>query len=471
MPRNFYSFAIFFTGLYIAVTLFQSIILFQIGANVFQLDSLFSWIILVSLISLSWSLVMLKYYHFNQYTFTFWTAVISTVASLFHFIAIYQILTEREMSGYYFFTTLIVQGTSILNAITLIFSDAGRRSWLKAAGVFSLFFGIVSMIIFIWAITSVDARLNGTIQKAEQWMSLIGSFVPVLFIMNFLHERSTAKKGNTSSQESLTVTMGIVACVAVVSTLIIGPRLAFQRMEISRNPNNVSEDLRILARPFEARTYVNGHGDTLRYRLLPPLDYDSTKNYPLVVCLHGSSGCGTDNVKQVATSWPAQVLSSRENRLKYPSFLFVPQCPPESVWGGISNITAVDSLVFETILALEAELPIDVKKCYVSGNSLGGYGTWHFISTHPEMFAAAIPISGGGDPKLAQKIAAVPVWAFHGRKDKQVPVSGSQDIIAAMKKVGGNPRYTEFPDEGHHIWQNVTDTPGLLDWLFVQERD
>jgi len=87
------------------------------------------------------------------------------------------------------------------------------------------------------------------------------------------------------------------------------------------------------------------------------------------------------------------------------------------------------------------------------------------------MFAAAIPISGGGNPALAQNIVDIPVWAFHGRKDRNVPVSGSRDIIQAIKNAGGDPRYTEYPDERHDIWEKVTNTPGLLDWLFAQKRN
>ena len=141
---------------------------------------------------------------------------------------------------------------------------------------------------------------------------------------------------------------------------------------------------------------MNSSSETLQYRLLKPLDYDSTKEYPLIVWLHGSTARGTDNVKQVSGSLLAQMITDQENRTKYPVFIFVPQCPPESSWGGIPNYPAVDSLVFECILALENEFTIDADRRYVAGVSMGGYGTWHLICTQPDMFAAAIPIAGGG---------------------------------------------------------------------------
>ena len=102
---------------------------------------------------------------------------------------------------------------------------------------------------------------------------------------------------------------------------------------------------------------------------------------------------------------------------------------------------------------------------------MGGYGTWHFICSHPKMFAAAIPICGAGDTKLVKNIIDVPLWAFHGRFDRNIPVSGSRDMIEAIKNAGGKPRYTEFPDAYHNVWNKVSNTPGLLDWIFTQRPD
>ena len=87
------------------------------------------------------------------------------------------------------------------------------------------------------------------------------------------------------------------------------------------------------------------------------------------------------------------------------------------------------------------------------------------------MFAAAIPVSGGGDPKLAPKAVHVAIWAFHGAKDKNVPVSASREMIQAIKQAGGNPKYTEYPDLDHNIWDQVSKTPGLWEWLFAQKRN
>lgn len=470
MPRSFYSYAIFFTGLYISISLFRSIIYFQLDARLSELQSFAGWISVEFLIWLTWSLLLLKYYHYKQYQFTYWAMAASIAAFLLQFILYYKLLTTRDLSGYYIVATLALMGMGIVYAVSLLVTQAGKNPWLKAAGVFLLLQGLASVVTFVWAIGSVSARVNGTITRIDQWVSLIANLTPLLFLMHFRVERATAEKGNATQQESLEGIMGLAGMVAVVATLILVPRVIGESIGLSRNPNLVSEGAQTVAGPFRARTYVNTTGDTMRYRLLLPLEYDSTRKYPLVVCLHGSSGCGTDNVRQIAASAPAQFLSEPGNRAKYPAFIYVPQCPPETAWGGLPDVQAIDSLLFESILALEKEFAIDAGRRYVTGNSLGGYGAWHLIAARPEMFAAAIPICGGGNPALAQSIADVPVWAFHGAQDRIVPVSGSRDIIRAVKKAGGNPRYTEYPDEGHHILKKVTDTPGLLDWLFAQER-
>lgn len=227
-----------------------------------------------------------------------------------------------------------------------------------------------------------------------------------------------------------------------------------------------------MAKLFEARTFINSKEEKLRYRLLKPLKYNSQKKYPLVVFLPYGGQPGTDTIRQIEGAFGADILSGYVNRINYPAFLFIPNCPAGGGWGGIPNYPTTDSLVFDAIEALEREAPgIDVKRLYVIGLSRGGYGVWNFITKRPDMFAAAIPVCGAGDPQLASKIVNVPVWAFHGEKDKNVPVAGSRDMINAIGKAGGNPRYTEFTGEGHNIGYQVTQTPALWDWLFDQKRE
>jgi len=223
------------------------------------------------------------------------------------------------------------------------------------------------------------------------------------------------------------------------------------------------------ARIFEARTFSNRRGDTLSYRLLRPEGYDSTQRYPLLISLHGGAGYGTDNIRQLA-SWEIGRLTEPGNRKKYPAFILAPQCSRGTSWGGLPHLVPRDTIVFDLLNALEAEFSIDPNRRYVAGHSLGGYGTWSFIGTRPGVFAAALPLSGAGDPGLAKNMVDVAIWAFHGETDRNVPVAGCRTVIQAIQQAGGHPRYTEFAGVGHYLNPSLDATPGILDWLFSQRR-
>jgi dienelactone hydrolase len=115
---------------------------------------------------------------------------------------------------------------------------------------------------------------------------------------------------------------------------------------------------------------------------------------------------------------------------------------------------------------------VDTSRVYVTGVSMGGMGAWDILQRDPKLFAAAVPMSGGGDPKSAEKIKDVAVWAFHGGADDLVPVSATRDMIGALKDAGGNPKYTELVGKGHAIWDPIYDDAGntLYPWLFSQHN-
>ena len=131
------------------------------------------------------------------------------------------------------------------------------------------------------------------------------------------------------------------------------------------------------------------------------------------------------------------------------------------------------SVLPELLAALDAvmrDLPVDPDRVYVTGQSMGGVGTWGIVAAHPERFAAAVPVCGIWQVEDAPKMARVPVWAFHGEKDPMVPVAGSRKMIAALKTAGAAPRYTEYPGVGHNSWVTAYATDELWDWLFQQKR-
>lgn len=226
--------------------------------------------------------------------------------------------------------------------------------------------------------------------------------------------------------------------------------------------------------PLEKRTYTDAKGKALPYRLLKPLEVDPKQKYPLVIFLHGAGERGTDNQKQLVHGVPEFVKRQKQ----YPCFLIAPQCPEKERWGDwtvnaalLPEPTPPTHLVLELLPALQKEFNIDAKRIYVTGLSMGGFGTWDLISRHPEMFAAAVPVCGGGDDKQASKIAKLPIWAFHGAKDTAVKPERSRAMIEAIKKVGGDPKYTEYPDVGHASWAPAYKDEEMFKWLFAQKRD
>lgn len=221
---------------------------------------------------------------------------------------------------------------------------------------------------------------------------------------------------------------------------------------------------------------------SLPYRLLKPDGYvkEGQDRYPLVIFLHGTVGRGADNVKQLRSGVEEFVKDA--TRKQHPCFLAVPQCPSDKMWFNVGPNDAKGNLplpqhptepaatVLDLIESLCSEHRIDRERIYVTGLSMGGYGTWDLISRRPELFAAAIPICGGGDPAQAEKLAKLPIWAFHGDADPLVPVARLRDMIAAIKKAGGEPKYTEYKGVGHDAWTPTYRDNAVLDWLFEQKK-
>ncbi|MEO6282284.1 MAG: dienelactone hydrolase family protein [Dyadobacter sp.] len=471
MTKSLYTFAIFFLTLMVCSGILTGVVHFFTGPYIAKLESFNNWHLTGTVVSLVGSVFLIKYYYFKRYRLVFYTGIIATVTSVcFAFVYYMMLLRHRQFETLYapaLYSALI---TGIIYSLSLTFSSSGKQPRLKAAGILYIISGVIHLITAIWFFSSQDIPLKVTLESMHHWTSRISSLVPVLFILQLRNEAFQTKDIvlQTSQASSLEGWLALARMMALGFTIYFGINIASQTYRL----DHISESARILAQPFEARYYANGKGDTLRYRFMKPLDYNSEKKYPLVICPHHGGAHGTDNIRQVEGSWAAY-LSRTEYRKKYPAFLFVPQCPRNAGWGNYPGYPGIDTMVFAAMDALEKEFSIDAKRRYSIGVSGGGYASWHFISTRPTLFAAAVPICGGGNPKLAHNIVdgRVSVWAFHGDKDDLVPVSYSRDMIAAIKKAGGKPRYTEFKGAGHNLGGAVENTPGLLDWLFAQKRE
>ena len=246
-------------------------------------------------------------------------------------------------------------------------------------------------------------------------------------------------------------------CAALGATLLLPPKLIFSQSEV-----------------FAARTYQNSRGQSLPYRLFVPQAYDKRRSYPLVLWLHGGAGRGVDNLKQISLGnvLGTHVWTTLEQQAKNPCLVVAPQCPENLAWASVDRAqpTAALRLALELLEDLQRTFSIDRRGLYVSGQSLGGFGAWSAITAHPELFAAAIPLCGGGDELHAPKLTRLPIWAFHGAMDDLVNVERSRKMIDAISRAGGRPKYTEYKDLGHAIWDRAFNEPELLPWVFAQKR-
>lgn len=201
----------------------------------------------------------------------------------------------------------------------------------------------------------------------------------------------------------------------------------------------------------------------LNYQLFGNPKLDGTKRYPLVIWLHGSGQSGSDNEAQMGGA--TGVFTNAEHQTENPCLMIAPQCPDADIgW----NKQVADNLM-ALIADLTDKLPIDLKRLYLTGSSMGGFGTWSLCAKYPNVFAAGVPLCGGGDPKKAEALKSVPMWVFHGDQDPMVPVERDRVAVAAVKEAGGIlMKYTEFPGVGHSLTGLVYPMPELHKWLFEQ---
>jgi predicted peptidase len=207
---------------------------------------------------------------------------------------------------------------------------------------------------------------------------------------------------------------------------------------------------------------------SIPYRLWKPTGVPVGQKVPLILYLHGRDERGTDNVKQA--TWTGGLVSNTKSG-QYAAYVLAPQIDP-SMWFQSYNGSETEAMKL-TIMAVRqvmATQNIDPSRVYVTGVSMGGMGAWDAIKWEPSLFAAAVPMSGYANPNTASIIKDIPIWAFHGSNDTIVPVSGTRNIINAIRALGGTPNYTEVAGGGHVIWNPIYyDAPHTLyAWLFAQ---
>lgn len=216
---------------------------------------------------------------------------------------------------------------------------------------------------------------------------------------------------------------------------------------------------------FVDKSFKNADGTTSPYVVFVPKDYDGTKEYPVILFLHGA---GETKTEKAGGKMPVEVGLGPAIKKRETDFPFVVVIPRAEGFGwaaGSANAKRALAMLDEVM----KEYKVDAKRQYLTGLSMGGMGTWSIATATPERFAAIVPVCGRGDPKAADKLKNLPVWAFHGDADAAVKVEGSRDMIEAIKKAGGSPKYTEYPKVGHNSWDAAYGTDDLYKWLLEQK--
>jgi predicted peptidase len=262
-------------------------------------------------------------------------------------------------------------------------------------------------------------------------------------------------------QQRKRITLSAAYCLAVLAAILTGCSTASPHMSAHSHTNQTPHSF----------TFKQTRAEKINYLLHLPKNYDakSSETFPLILFLHGAGERGTDLWK-VATHGPSHVVTTNAD---FPFIIVSPQCPEGQHWDT------------ESLLALLADIKkryaVDKKRVYLTGLSMGGYGTWDLGLSHPEEFAAMVPICGGGefisaflashDPIKGPALRSLGIWAFHGAKDPVVPVAETQRMVDLVKNIGvKDVKLTIYPEAQHNSWTETYNNPELYKWLLAHHR-
>ena len=220
---------------------------------------------------------------------------------------------------------------------------------------------------------------------------------------------------------------------------------------------------RRLPRGFVSKTLKMQGGEDRKYAVFVPPQYsmDESHRWPVIIFLHGSAECGDDGIKHTTVGLPVYVAN---HATRFPFIVVMPQA--HQMWFRGPEAAAVWAILDE----VDRTYRIDQDRIFLTGLSMGGFGTWELAVLRPDIFAAIVPVCGAAPNEYLSNIKDLPVWAFHGAQDQNVSVAGSREAIAALRKLGASPKYTEYKDLSHVCWDRAYSEPELYKWLIQQRR-
>jgi len=236
------------------------------------------------------------------------------------------------------------------------------------------------------------------------------------------------------------------------------------------------ENIQPVVDKFLKLTYTDMEtGTTMQYRLFKPVHYKPEEAYPMVLFLHGSGECGSDNEAQLLANQGATIWAKKEEQARHPCFVLAPQA--KDTWlddannkNGISDI----DMALKVLYRVMESYNIDKNRLYATGVSDGATGVWNLNQKDPALFAAMVPVCGIGDPEQAYKLTDKPIWAFHGEGDPVISVNYTRAMIQSLRNLGAEPLFTEYPREtyiypmAHYSWVRAYQTREMRDWVFAQ---
>lgn len=213
---------------------------------------------------------------------------------------------------------------------------------------------------------------------------------------------------------------------------------------------------------FLNRVYRQGNL-TMPYVVYVPRDYDPSQKYPVILFLHGAGERGNDGIRQTQVGIGAAIRTYPE---RFPCLVVMPQCPADRWWRG-DELEAAYQCLMQTM----REFSCDPSRVYLTGLSMGGFGSWELGAKYPDTFAAMVPICGRGNPADAEKLKTMPIWVFHGEADTLVPPTFSREMVEALQKAGSTlVKYTELPGIGHNSWDPAYSSAEVIRWLLAQRK-